>query len=267
MTRHAFVLLEQDLVVFWAPKAACSTLAEVIAFSVLPNEVLDAWDFDKGGPRLLLEKEGFLYDGMSARRLIAQHGYRSVAILRDPYDRLISAFVNKFVVKNDRPILRYADMEPFAFRFVQDNFRALRLWRKPELGSTWKGITFRQFVSTVCDIIDASDESQRHLNQHWNTQIPDGVRDEGFVFDHVYDLQSIDLFFDLLREKTGVDVEIPRRNASSYSADATGNFCDVNALKIVKKEAFSKACFIDTALQERVKQSFENDYFILKKAA
>ena len=267
MTRHAFVLPDQEMVVFWAPKAACSTIAEVIAFSVLPKPVLDAWDFDVGGPRLLLEQQGYLKDGKAARQLAAARGYKSIAIIRDPYERLISAFVNKFVVKNDRPILNYTDMEPFAFRFIQDNYRALGYWRKPEVSRKWSGITFRQFVTVVCDIIDTSDETTRHLNQHWNTQIPDTVFEDHFMFDAVYSLSTMDNFFELLQARTGIKVFIPHRNASHYSLAEGKNQVDLNALKICENQIFSKAAFEDPELRTRVKASFQNDHDILKLAA
>ena len=267
MTRHAFVLPQQKLVVFWAPKAACSTLAEVIAFSVLSKDVLEAWNFDLGGPRLLLEKQGFLYDGKSARALASAHNYRTVAIIRDPYDRLISAFLNKFVVKNDRPIRAYSDMEPFAFRFIQDNYLALELEQPPDQNSHWRGLTFRQFVSVICDVIDASDEDQRHLNQHWNTQIPDGLEIDGYSFNQVYTLMTIDSFFREFQILTGVRIDIPNRNSSSYQDDASKNLCDINALRILDQGGYSKSCFEDVQLRNRVRTSFQTDYHYIAQAA
>jgi len=267
MTRHAFILPEQEMTVFWAPKAACSTVAEAVAYSVLDPATIDAWDFDTGGPRALMEAQGMMTSGADAFKISKQLSYETHAILRDPYDRLISAFVNKFIRKNEKLIRHFSDMEPFAFRFLHNNAMRLGITPRPEYGGEWKGVSFRRFVNVICDIIDESEENNRLLNQHWNTQVPEPFLKSGFEFDHVYDLSTVDKFFDLLFRKSGKRIEIPKRNASHYDPDETGNLCDVGCLEIGEIARFSKSCFEDAELRARVSQSFSIDYTYLQKAA
>ena len=265
MTRHAFILPHQEMAVFWAPKAACSTLAEVIALSVLDKDVIESWDFDTGGPRALLEAQGMLTTGLEAQKIATHLKYQTHAILRDPYDRLISAFVNKFIRKNDTAITRFADMEAFAFRFLQHNAAKLGLPHAPSHDDNWTGMTFRRFLNAICDVIDESCEQNRLLNQHWNTQIPEVFRAQNLNFDAVYDLKTLPNFFETLFARTGNRVKIPARNASSYDRGDAVDLCDVNTLEIVKMTGVSKACFEDAALRKRVQKSFAIDYHYLNE--
>ena len=267
MTRHSYVLPEQKLVVFWTPKAACSSVAEAVARSVLSAKELKNLTPDSGGPRVLLNQLGYMKSGPEGRQIAEKRGYQSWAVIRDPYDRLISAYINKFVTYNNRPIYTYRDMEPFAFQFVRDNAKALGLRRKPSLRNKWMGMSFRCFVTTVCDVIDKTPDRGRALNQHWNTQIPEAFRKAEFDFDNVYILKTINRFFKTLEAETGVALQIPKRNVSPYKIEIRQNYCDLSSLEILEKDGFSKRCFNDPDLRARVKRSFKTDYHYIQKAA
>ena len=266
MTRHAYVLPEQKLVVFWTPKAACSSVADAVARCLFSEHELSALNGDRGGPRVLLNERGFMKPGPVGRRFAERKGFKSMAVIREPYDRLISAYINKFVIYNHQPILSYANMEPFAFQFIRDNAKKLGLSRRPSVRNLWGGLSFRQFCSTVCDIIDETPEKSRVLNQHWNTQVPDSFMASNFDYDEVYILKNINQFFQKLGNHSKVKLGITKRNVSPYVPSARENFCDLSSLEILKKEGFSKRSFNDAGLRQRVRESFSVDYHYVAKA-
>ncbi|MEM9009166.1 MAG: hypothetical protein AAGE59_37380, partial [Cyanobacteria bacterium P01_F01_bin.86] len=98
-------------------------------------------------------------------------------------------------------------------------------------------------------MIDATPDKGRALNQHWNTQIPEAFRSADFDFDNVYILKTINRFFKTLENRTGVALDIPKRNVSPYKAEIRQNFCALSSLEILEKPGFSKRCFNDPDLR------------------
>ena len=268
MARSAFIIPEYDLAIFWSPKAACSSIAAALTISLYGPEQIQRLKERSIGPLQFLKEEGYQTTGYDALRKSARHGYKTAVIMRDPYDRLISAFVNKFVANNHRTMLRFRDMGPFAIGFLRDHSQVLGMGDKLDLRRKWTGVSFRQFTNTVCSVIDDTPDRGRRLNRHWNTQVPQEFKDQKFEFDETYDLKDIHTFFDQLKSYSQHDLNFLPRNPSPYSkTQSPCDLCDMSSVEILKQSGFSKECFDSKVLRDHVSKSFKTDYFYLGKAA
>ncbi|RPE66429.1 sulfotransferase family protein [Pacificibacter maritimus] len=79
--------------------------------------------------------------------------WHCLAVLRDPYERLVSAYLNKLVIPSPK--------EPFAGKLLDTVWQNRRGQTRPSESST---ISFREFVEFACAREDAV------LDQHWQSQ-------------------------------------------------------------------------------------------------
>lgn len=286
MTRDAYVLHDKKLVVFWTPKAACTSLVRYIVSDVRgiedwKSEVIEhnrraslkGWVksvlFSLGlrkklgfytDQRAWLNVNGYRFDGTKAADL-AREGYRSIALIREPYDRLVSAYWSKFVVRtaNGDAIRQQSDMERFAWRFYSD-------WRQRVHGeadpTNFTGLTFREFVTHVCDCIDDPGLPETHLDFHWNTQIPRSFHEQDFRYDDLFELRQSKAFFARLSELCGTPMSKRKANASlsGRAPSEERSLVDHNSLDLVELKDYTALQFEDAQLRERVQKSFAGDY-------
>ena len=126
-------------------------------------------------------------------RILAAPGYFRFAVVRDPFDRLVSAYVEKFVVKRGAAYQHYATGPVVAA--VQGQAEADHA----------AGITFRQFAEYV------TATPPERLDPHWRPQI-DYFRD--VPLDRLYGLGDFDLLERDLSLHCGEPVRIDHRNRS-----------------------------------------------------
>ncbi|MDJ0629519.1 MAG: sulfotransferase family 2 domain-containing protein [Rhodobacter sp.] len=287
MTRDAYVLDEHGLVVFWARKAACTSIVEAILFDILGQDK-DA--FGAGGlrKRPWLNEHGFHYSGKKAARIAKSKGYRSIAMIREPYERLISIFLNAYVLHGGRPVRQFADVAWFA-----QNFYCQITGENPHRRRfAYRGLSFFEFVTAVCDRLDrhwSHDLRERvvvartcgrrmamlppwppepWLNPHWNTQIPARFRDGGFRYDLLYTTDRSDAFFRRLSDLTGCEISAKRLNASRYArpaeAEPVRDLVRENPLSYAEDPmSVNKASYESAELRARVRRSFSVDYHYL----
>ncbi|WP_181969855.1 sulfotransferase family 2 domain-containing protein [Paraburkholderia sp. DHOC27] len=174
------------------------------------------------------------------------------AILRDPYERIISAFLNKFT-----DIL---PEELFVHELLDYIWRAQRGRQRPH----WRrSITFREFVTHLCVFPD------EQLDPHWRSQ-------SSFLQTVK---PSIYLRMDRLAAQWSSNSLFKNIELRSYAPHATGSNLDVGANVIdASGEAFlgfkeicggfpSHRQFYDPALVELVKTRFAEDYRLLQESA
>jgi len=126
-------------------------------------------------------------------RILAAPDYFRFGVVRDPFDRLVSAYVEKFVVKRGAAYQHYATGPVVAA--VQGRAEADHA----------AGITFRQFVEHVIGV------PPERLDPHWRPQI-DYFRD--VALDRLYGLGDFDLLQRDLSLHCGEPVRIDHRNRS-----------------------------------------------------
>jgi hypothetical protein len=264
MTRQAYRLDAQKVMVFWSPKVACTSIANAIGQSVFGVDPATLKGSGRG-MRGWLGDNGVQMPGEAAARLCMDSGYTSIALLRDPYDRLISAFLNKFAKYHATVIDDPAKMESFARSFYETEIlpaqQAAGLRTDP-----YPGLTFRDFVNAVCARIETRGKAEPELDHHWNTQVPFGFRKLGFRYDQVFTMDRTEAFFARLSELTGIRIESQRVNTSRRHGQYDDDLVDASSLEVGATGLVSKDQFRNKLLAKRVRLAFAVDYNHIKLA-
>lgn len=293
MTRQAYVLHDCRLAVFWTQKAACTTIAHAIAEQVVgmgpvwrrrtrgsatksiikeslyecekllgigPGQLTGAW---RTPSREWLRDKGYQVSGEEALELCRQEGYASIALIREPYERLVSAYFSKFVQKRGSWLTSPEMLETFSRVALNDCAD-----RQGVSSMTTRGWTFREFVEYVCEFIDDSTTADGALDPHWNTQIPPAFRDTGFSYDHLYSTADSNSFFSKLGELTGKRITPGSLNQTVRSAPQvpaqTSEMTDIPCFELARQQFADLNAVIDPGLRVRVRQSFDIDYSFLE---
>jgi hypothetical protein len=248
--------------VFWAPKSACSAIATSFVCDVL------GWSEQemkrKGiGPRRLLRNEGYMLNDTDGYKLVRDKGFKSIALLRDPYDRLISAYINKFVSYHRRPIDSFAKLEPFAKR----TYLWIRGVGKAEDLDIYDGLTFEEFVQGVSEQIRLRQGREPGLNHHWNTQVPFYFYEKRFEYDFVYDIKNIGGFFAELSRLMGRPMSCRHRNRTEKREGIESDCSRMTSVELAHLGAtISYQALRRDDLQELVAKAYEPDMYYLARA-
>jgi hypothetical protein len=98
MTTQAYVLLEYKAIIFYAYKSGNSSLVEWIYEFVKPNTTKG---INLKRKRALLSSPNIGIRASLAFNLIRKHGFNGAILVRNPYSRAASGFINKFVRDGD----------------------------------------------------------------------------------------------------------------------------------------------------------------------
>jgi hypothetical protein len=224
-------------------KNACSSLKRLmVELSDLPGrdamlkgDIHSATDKARNGIQLKDRDEN------AARRLLADPGYLRFTVLREPFDRLVSAYLEKFVVNRDgagnretaRPVVAAVQGVP------------------PGEADFETGITFRQFAEFILTATD-------RLDPHWCPQsdylaeVPLG---------RLYTIEGLDLLQRDLTRHCGAAVRIDHANRSREGRlETVPGAADRTPAELAREaRRLSSESFFDAALRSRMTQRFALD--------
>lgn len=250
--------------VFWSPKVACTSIANAIGQAVFGVDPASLRGSGRG-MRAWLDDNGVLLTGDAAVARCQDKGYASIALLRDPYDRLVSAYLNKFAKYHATVIDDPAKMEAFARGFYDTDILPL-LQAEGSATDPYPGFSFRRFVTAVCARIETRGKAEPELDIHWNTQVPFSFRRLHFTYDHVYTLNRTDAFFAKLSALTGTAIANNRVNTSRRHGVYDDDLVDASSLEVGATGVVAKEQFANKMLAKRVRLAFAVDYNHLKLA-
>jgi hypothetical protein len=165
---------DRQTVFFWSQKAACTTFFSLLGQNRTPRPE---------------SKQVFLHLSLpwqDCSHYLHERGYRSVIVARHPLSRLISAYLNKFVVHYGRPLRHHLGLEPFA-RDMHLGICATAQ-RDPEVNRT----SFDEFLAAVARDHAARPDPWTPINGHWDTQVPPPLAARGFRYDRVVSVERLD---------------------------------------------------------------------------
>ena len=142
-----YMLPEQKLIIFWANKSGCSTIYELVRSYILKK------NFSRFDPKYFIKD----YDPSNPEQVCCN----KVIVLRNPFTRILSCFLNKFVIYGSKFLYSREDLEP-DIKPIFDKIKNKRL-RKNGGTDTIEGITFEDFVDWVIEF--------GHENPHSTKQI------------------------------------------------------------------------------------------------
>lgn len=182
MSRQAYVYLPKQLLFFWSPKCGNTSLGDFIFKNL---EVDDA--YHKNARKFLSNansKVGFKL----AWKLINDHVFTGIVLSRNPYNRAVSAYLNKFVINRKKWIQNPDCMEGFSRKL----FNQAKKYNNDFLPL---GISFDDYLTHISCVLD----QKKPLDPHFNTQVPFFLKDKNY-YKHQLRLESIDQDLVLLYE-------------------------------------------------------------------
>lgn len=200
--REYIVSHEHRFVYCPIPKVACSSLKRVMVeicnsknseeILKLPNDLFHTYVYHN------LTLASF-YKEDEALAFLESTNYFKFTFVRNPWSRLVSAYLNKFV---EAPSLK-------GHIFVPDNAREViaAAYQGMNLQPDFqKMITFRQFVEYV------SKTSNQQLDGHWKPQY---LFLGNHKFDFIGHLENLGNDFETLKDKLNLSMSVPWSNKSS----------------------------------------------------
>lgn len=248
---HQVIMLD-DLKIMYLPiaKNACSSLKRVVA--ELGGLHLN-WTEDIHR-KLDNENTGLLFfnrDDEDIRTALSQPGWLRFAIIRNPLDRLVSVYVEKFIINRLSPDVKIT-CDPVLMRTYQLGWLRHRDYER--------GVTFRSFVT---DIISQSPD---RLDPHWR---PQSQYLKAYPFTHIYHIDNLDEVSRDLSDHTGKDVQIPRSNVSRNSDQSelhVENAADLLPRDLPCPERISVESFAHGQLRSQILSYFAEDFELFARA-
>jgi hypothetical protein len=232
MSRDAYIVRECGVVVFWARKAGNTSLAEWL-FSAAPS--FRGQSPDRINVSQTMRHSELAADHEAALAAIRNEGFRDFVLARDPYGRIVSAYLEKFCYMGE-PISRFDQLVPFARRvFLEIMAKKGRSGRAEDYADFYPGISFNDLLAYVRDgHKDLKRSGEPRLNAHLSTQVP-------FAFDgrHSYGtivrLENIANDIRSLAEALGTSVPFPhaRRNDVTLRRQDTGDLSDATSVEMI----------------------------------
>ncbi len=179
--------------------------------------------------------------------------YFKFVILRNPFERLVSAYIDKFV-KNEMP-------QPFAHPVIKDVHRYLGI--EPDLR---KGITFNHFIKYL-----ATTKNDMYLDTHWRPQ-------HSFLglglfkkFDFIGQFENLDLVIEYLENKFGFKIQTQNVSHSKHitrygNMNANEKFHNLYPEQLRTLDGFPKARQLySPQLEELVRKRYAEDIAIYEQ--
>lgn len=238
-------------------KNACTLLKSAMVRSAgLPHADWMARDIHTLTDRVRTGAQLSDYTREQAEAMIRDPDILKVAVLRDPERRLLSAYMEKFVIGRTVPA------NIFHTRAVVE---AVQAQAGPKAGSRKgpqapdfdRGITFRQFVDHVTSV------PGRTLDPHWR---PQALYLEGIAYDRLYRIDQVNDLLALVEERCGIPLNRQARNVTgSGSGRRVEQAMDMwpSDLMISAKRAHDS--FFDAEMRSMVASAFACDYALLEK--
>lgn len=225
MTRRAFLIREKKIVCFWSPKAGNTSLGQWLTRNLWTEEHaasgLEVREF--------LEQSGRTIKGLRrSARLVLQKGFESYALVRHPYTRATSAYVNKFLYNDGKAFDQFDKLEHYTQRFVQ------RQLGGPS-DDAYRGVSFIEYLKAVVNAVRSADgAAEPNLNTHWNTQVPFLFREMELRYHRLIRLENIAEEIAELAERLEIVTPFPhhRSRPTDAQADRT-DLSEVSSLEII----------------------------------
>ncbi|MEO2022303.1 MAG: sulfotransferase family protein [Pirellulaceae bacterium] len=164
-------------------------------------------------------------------RLLNDPTYLKIAVVRNPWSRLVSGFLNK-IVRPRKPQLSRAFLEVDI-----DNY---------------DGLTFRQFVQIIVQ------HNPRTTNSHWR---PQHLFLADTQFDIVGRMEQLPDFFEQVSARLKISHQLPQVNRTQYDPEIRDlQLADTATIEINQFKTFpSYHCFYDQPLIDLVATHYRQD--------
>lgn len=252
---QAFFLKDLKLIYLPIAKNASSSLkrafAELGGLKVKPKEGIHR--------KLHNESNGILFKDRSDEELraaLTDPSWMRLLVWRDPLDRLVSAYTEKFVINRmNRGLFRTSGPVLQSVFGLKHHEVTLKHFER--------GITFRQFAEYILT------EDREFQNNHWR---PQSDYLGHICFTHMYDFQALDRLAEDMRAHIGRDLDIPQLNVTRSGRKEPQVFqgaCDMLPGDLPDVKRLSPVSFLEPSLRMRLEEFYATDvsiYRLVQKA-
>lgn len=249
----AQVFVSREARVLYCPigKVACTFLKRQIArLSPIPYQERTINDIHVLTDRVNTGLQLGDYDRTTAQKFIDAPHFFKFAVLRDPADRLLSAYVEKFFLNRHSPPNNLLHTH----KVVGPVQRAKGL-AEPDFDL---GITFRDFVTHITSV------PPRTLDPHW---IPQVFYLEGIEYDRIFGFEDLDAVIDILEQRSGQTLPRQAQNVTgSGSGENRPGAADLLPAELAALPRLDKLSFFDAELDRTIRDYFAEDYELLARA-
>lgn len=239
------VFVSQRAQVLYCPigKNACTFLKRQVAASAgVENLPLVQRDIHLMTDRVNTGLQLSDYDLEKVDDFLGSADYLRFAVIRNPGDRLLSAFIEKFVINRSSP----ANINHT--RTVIDPVQGAQGRDRPDYDL---GISFRDFVTWV------TAQPGTALDAHWR---PQALYLKGVDYDRLYGFERLDAVIDLLEERSGIPLARQAQNVTGsgkgIAVEGADRFLPSD---IAAQPRIDKASFLVPDLCDKIDSYFAED--------
>lgn len=184
--RTAYYIEKYGIVVFFSYKAGSTSVVDWVYRLIFPE---NADELSSRKKRIILSEKPFSIDLTEAYDFISR-GITGIAFARNPYERIVSGFINKFVVDGDIWLDNNSKLEKVFQRFCNENGH----------------LSFSVFIK----LLERCDVNKAFLNHHFSTQVPPVLMEKRY-FQHLIKLENVSEELPVVANKLGIpDLPFPR---------------------------------------------------------
>ena len=250
MSEFCYVSDARKLIVFWAPKSACSSIGEWFYYGVIQG--LDGKPLGGEDARILLYKQGYAKSISDINRNAKKYAsFTKIIVLRHPLTRLVSGFVNKFVLYNGRWLAKYDDLEDFA-KSIVDWIYETRRW------GVYTGIRFADLL----EYIEDGARDNRQIDMHFKGQISERYNKRKLKLDMICKVEQLEEHINEINNMLGIRYALKRRNRTNYDVYTDeGRFLNSFSVELARKNIAPPArTLVDKETKERIYDIYQRDF-------
>lgn len=197
-----FIYMEKQNFIFaYNPKVACTNWKSIMRY------LNDSDDYFNSALAHDREKSGlkFLSDFENPEIYLKNSNIPKYAFVRNPYSRVLSAYLNK--IEPYVTAKRSKDEDNTYFYKVYNEIDAYRVNNLPQQ----KAVNFYCFLSWLSNVNDF-----HTANEHWRPQV-ELLRVESIDYDYIGKLENINLDAPILLKKMGCDISFPSQKDVKFA--------------------------------------------------
>jgi hypothetical protein len=207
MANFTYVVPQKRVVIFYSYKSGNTSLVEYVYELFSPNFLLNK---NIAFQRRFLRSPAISMSPLNGYRLVKLSKFTGVVLTRNPYQRAVSAYVNKFIRDGNKSIVSHSNLEQFSNIFLSYSQKH-GICKDP-----MQGITFNEFLLTIKKMkLERRDSKGVAINAHWNVQVPDVLADKNFFSKQVR-LENIQTDIKILNDLLGLNKTFPHSRGTAH---------------------------------------------------
>jgi hypothetical protein len=182
-----------------------------------------------------------------AREMLASEQYLKFAVVREPFERLVSAYLEKFVYNRENA------------RNLQHTRPVISEVRDTADIDLRRGVSFDEFISTILR------QDSWDLDPHWRPQylymlgVPH--------ISKVFRMEELDKLEAYLLQERGIQVKLGHKNETSKSIELLADAATLSAEQLEAAGAISPDSFLSSRYLDEVRDYYQEDFELYQQAS